>query len=306
MHASDREISTKAPCIGIVIVEYRDNRGAHSLLHQISPSIPVVVVSTGPDPFVSDSRSAISIHAPTNPGFGAAANIGIRALPPVVTHALLCNTDLEWSPSAAQRLGNSASAGRFALLSPVLLNPEGLTEWNGGHVDFRRIRIVHERIGHEYKEVPGARNTDFVTGACMMISRAALHEARGFREDFFLYSEDVDLSLRLKSLGWRLGVAQDVTVIHHRSGTVGFLSSLQLYLMTRNGIRVFREWGKSWWARAACWIVVPLRLLIRTIRSRRLDLPGVLWILRGTWDARGASPHRLGKGRSPLANPSET
>ncbi len=292
--------SVAAPRVGIVVVEYRDRDGARRITAQAPPSVPVVVVSAGPIRFGDDSDRAIVVHLPTNPGFGAAANQGIKTLPPDVTHALVCNTDIVMQADTASRLAREASVGSLGLLSPVLVAPDGRAEWNGGHVDFLRLSVVHEGIGRPIKPTTGVRNTEFVTAACVLICRAAWMAASGFREDLFLYSEDVDFSLRLRSLGWWLGVAQEITVTHRRSGTVGVLSRLQLYLMTRNGIRIFREWGTSWWSRTACWLLVPVRLAFRTLRARPFAWSLLIWIARGAWDARDDSPYRIGKGRSPM------
>ena len=53
-----------------------------------------------------------------------------------------------------------------------------------------------------------------MSGACFAIPRLTWIEAGGFPERFFLYHEDVDLSLRLRLAGGRLGVEPAARVDH--------------------------------------------------------------------------------------------
>lgn len=54
---------------------------------------------------------------------------------------------------------------------------------------------------------------DWVNAACLVMPRAAWQQVGGFDERYFMYCEDVDLSLRMRMAGWRLACAP-VRVVH--------------------------------------------------------------------------------------------
>ncbi len=54
----------------------------------------------------------------------------------------------------------------------------------------------------------------FVSGAAMVVRRTAWDEAGGFDARYFMYGEDVDLSLRLRLAGLPIGIAPSARVEH--------------------------------------------------------------------------------------------
>lgn len=61
---------------------------------------------------------------------------------------------------------------------------------------------------------PTAGEVSALSGACLAIPRTNWVDAGGFAEDFFLYHEDVDLSLRLRLGGGTLGIEPAAVVDH--------------------------------------------------------------------------------------------
>ena len=73
--------------------------------------------------------------------------------------------------------------------------------WAGGH-------------GRPIAEAPPAAEVPALSGACLAVARSTWEELGGFPERFFLYHEDVDLSLRLRLAGGALGIEPTAIVDH--------------------------------------------------------------------------------------------
>ncbi len=73
--------------------------------------------------------------------------------------------------------------------------------WAGGH-------------GRPLTQAPPAGEVTALSGACLAIPRDTWERVEGFPEEFFLYHEDVDLSLRLRLGGGELGIEPAAVVDH--------------------------------------------------------------------------------------------
>jgi GT2 family glycosyltransferase len=58
---------------------------------------------------------------------------------------------------------------------------------------------------------------DWTIGSFMLARREALDAVGGFDESFFLFSEEVDLCLRVREAGWKTLHVPSVTILHHGS-----------------------------------------------------------------------------------------
>ncbi len=91
----------------------------------------------------------------------------------------------------------------------------------------------------------------WVTGCCMFIRNSALTKSGLFNKQFFLYYEDVELSYRLRGLGYELHYLP-TTKMYHEAGVSakvekkeGFLSPIIHYYVTRNRIWFLRKYGNT-------------------------------------------------------------
>ena len=95
-------------------------------------------------------------------------------------------------PSASRAVGDSLGLER------VSRRPGWLGE--------RELRL--ERYDREFEG-------DWTIGSFMLVRREAFDAAGGFDERFFLYSEEVDLCLRVRRNGWKVVHSPAVTILHH-------------------------------------------------------------------------------------------
>ncbi len=72
------------------------------------------------------------------------------------------------------------------------------------------------RYNLTYLDPEETTEVDSVVGAFMMLRWEPLSTAGLLDESFFLYGEDLDLSLRIKSLGWKVVYYPKVTVLHYK------------------------------------------------------------------------------------------
>lgn len=89
------------------------------------------------------------------------------------------------------------------------------------------------------------RRMDYVSGACMLITRAYIETVGKMREDYFLYCEEVDWCVRRGD--FRLGFAEAARIEHGHGATIGShrdrrrRSRLSVYLDERNKILFTRH-----------------------------------------------------------------
>jgi GT2 family glycosyltransferase len=194
-------------------------RGLPALGSQLRGGDELIVVDNnsgdGTPAAVRDAApGAIVIEAGANLGFGAGCNRGASA----ATGELLCflNPDAVPAPGFRDAVERPLAEGRgWGAWQGLVTAEEGrVVNTRGGVVHFTGIAWAGG-AGAPVGGTLGASEPGFVSGACLAIPRATFERLGGFAEDFFLYHEDVDLSLRLRLAGERLGIEPEARVDHH-------------------------------------------------------------------------------------------
>ena len=156
--------------------------------------------------------------ATQNLGFGAGHNL--LATKTGAPYLLVLNPDVEiLSPGTAERLlGVVRDREGVVAAGPKLLTPDGREQpYDHGRLHGPRAQIAL-RGGHSYwRGTDERKEVAWVSGAAMLVERAAFKAVGGFDEQLFLYKEDEDLCLRLRQAGGRVIYEPAVRVMHHGS-----------------------------------------------------------------------------------------
>lgn len=207
-----------------------------------SSDFHVVVVDNcstdGTAEMVRRAHPTVELIVNTSPhGFGANHNIVLRRAraADAPEFVLVLNDDTILEPGSVDVLVAAArSDPTTGAVVPRVLGSDGAEQL----VALRSTGFLAVLAAHTISR-PGPRvapeRADWLNGCCLLLPCAAVREVGMFDERFFMYSEDVDLSLRLRRRGYRLWQARDATIVHLGQATT---SRPELSLpMTRQALR---------------------------------------------------------------------
>lgn len=103
-----------------------------------------------------------------------------------------------------------------------------------------------------------SREVDHVMGAFFLIRRSIFKELNGFDEQFFVYLEDLDFSIRAWQAGWRSFYLADAKARHKGGGTSEKAKAMRLFYSLQS--RIFYSYKHFGWWPATCLMVGTLLL----------------------------------------------
>jgi N-acetylglucosaminyl-diphospho-decaprenol L-rhamnosyltransferase len=168
------------------------------------------------------------IELGANRGFPVACNRGARAGSGEII--VLLNNDVDCQPAFLERLVVPFEGARVGSVAALLVKPgEERVESFGLAADptlagYPRLRDM---------PVGEAQATDPVllgpSGAAGAYRRRAWEAVGGLDEGVFMYGEDVELALRLRTAGWSAAAAADAVAVHAGSASAERRSAWQRY-----------------------------------------------------------------------------
>jgi len=183
-----------------------------------------------------------------NLGYAGGNARGIAwALAAGAERVFVVNDDAEPAPDCLAELhaGLDADLGAAAA-SPLMLHgtPAGVVWWAGGRFRASRVMGTHEGAGMTLAELPGAegpaRPVEVLCGCAMLVTSEALRTLGGFREEFWAYAEDLELSVRYRRAGRRLLLVPRARLVHHVAFPESPASGWKIAHRDRNRRRIAR------------------------------------------------------------------
>lgn len=281
-----------------------------SLSAVTSPPIRLLVVDNGSDDESveklrefqkrSDTPAFELLETGENKGFAGGMNAGMRhARKQGAEWLLLLNNDtvvdrdfLTYLLAAAER------NERIGMANPLILHMEGKEKTDrilffGGKIEWLRARAVHWYYGkaiHEVEAVKRAEvfDTDYATGGCVLVRREVIDEIGLMPEEYFLYYEDTEWSLRSKRAGFRCVVVPKARIWHRGAASAKEHSPSYIRYHVRNGLLFVRRNGTIL-QKTAVFSISALRALWQGVKLLRAATPQKrMWAkatLKGIFDA---------------------
>lgn len=175
--------------------------------------------------------------------FSRSVNRGIRASPDADAWVLL-NDDAWMDPGWLRAMVDAAEAHPSAgLVGAVLRFPDGRgLQHAGGYIPLTPREMLAAGLRHRaprwalarvrekrwredpymyahWHSVSRRHRLDFVTAACVLVTRAARDKVGLYDEEYLFGSEDVDHSLRALEAGFELALATRATGVHHEGAS---------------------------------------------------------------------------------------
>lgn len=214
------------PTVSVVVLSFNRpallERALQTIVSQTYPRFDVTVVDNRSESsdrirdIVSAFEGVRLIANESNMGFTGGMNRGLAAV--TGDYVYLTEDDIELAPDCLEQLiGHLERNPDVALAGPVMWNRHTPTiRCAGGEFALTpvyQMRIVG--VGMPSLPATGPFRTMFLPGAAIAARTSLLRDLGGFRLDFFMYREDVELCSRVLERGGGIAVVPAARVYHH-------------------------------------------------------------------------------------------
>ena len=241
------------PKVFIIVLNYNGRSVIKKCLSSVFkidyPNFEVVVVdNNSKDGSLEIAKAnfsrAIFIKNEENLGFSTGCNVGIRfALERMADYVMLLNNDTEVEKDFLIKLVEIAEKDQqIGILSPVIFNGANKQIWfSGGKIHWLTMKSVHSN----QIKTEDFYGSDFITGCAMLIKNRVFREVGLLDEDYFLYWEDADLSLRSKKAGFKNVVVTASWIYHLEESEKN--KNEKIYWLVISGLIFFKKNTPIFW-----------------------------------------------------------
>ncbi|MDD2578149.1 MAG: glycosyltransferase family 2 protein [Candidatus Dojkabacteria bacterium] len=223
----------------IIIVNYNGKE-------LLEKSLPSVVKYTNADICVVDNNSTDDslsflknnypsiklIESEENLGYGNAHNLALETHPNY-NYYVFMNNDItvtsNWLEEMIKVFNTKEGVG--AVGPKILLSEKKDEKYliNSAGMDINKHLMAYDRYEGEYddEKYNTVEKVDGICGAVMLLSKEVIEKVKGFNPKMFLYYEDVDLSLRIRDLGYDIYYCGNSVVYHNHMASTKDMGSFK-------------------------------------------------------------------------------
>lgn len=209
-----------SPLIDCVVLNWRDADRTLRCLQSLLSSLEIRSVFLVDNESDGELRSRVAqmadgrvdlIESPQNLGFAGGVNIGLKAALHAGADQVLCiNNDAVLQPGSLKLLSAALTeAPACGLVGPKVTDLRGTALSTGGSFNALWAKTSDLASG----------KPDYITWACVLVSRETLVNVGILDERFFMYWEDVDFGLRARDAGFAPRVVDEALALHEVSSS---------------------------------------------------------------------------------------
>ena len=235
-YSGDKTIESKTVIILINYNGINDTVECIQSIHEKSNEQPFVVVLDNASRDASSLEESLAFYPllkviknETNVGFGRANNAAINWVFNNVNcqYIFILNNDTILSENLTENLASAlhAAPDNVALITPMIMNHNNPQEiwYGGGQINFDKMTAVvnDDLLSALNTELDNFKSgyVDFVTGCAMFFKADVLKKLRGFDPFYFMYDEDVELSIRISENGYKMLYIPTLKLYHKCQGS---------------------------------------------------------------------------------------
>ncbi len=219
-----------------------------------------------------DNAKLQIVRSPANIGFAAACNIGIGNA--CGSYLFFLNPDCVVEPDSVARLLQALEEHPdTGMAGGLLVDPDG-TEQGGGRraiptpwrsfvrafglqrLSGRWPRLFFDFHLHKQPLPNRAVEVEAISGACMLVRRAAMQDVGKWDEGYFLHCEDLDFCMTMRAKGWKILFVPEVRIVHDKGGCSRSRPIFVEWHKHRGMMRFYRKFFGEEYSAGLMWLVM--------------------------------------------------
>lgn len=238
--------------VSIITLNYNTTHHTIALLKSIErvygQAHQVIVVDNGsaenPEEILTQQFPWIDfIRSERNLGFAGGNNLAMSIARG--EHLFFINNDTEFGSDILSRMVDLLNQFQCVGMICPTIHYHDLPEkiQYAGFTALDKITGRNQCITEAKPGPAGMSLTHYAHGAAMLVPRRVIDQIGMMPENYFLYYEELDWSERIRRAGYQIAVDTQSKFYHKESQSVGRLSDLKSYLLTRNRILFMRKYS---------------------------------------------------------------